>query len=243
MDTTATELSHAGVASAGWHAALRSLPRWNTEDLRCDRFVVVAPHPDDETLGVGGTIGQMVRESIPVHIVSVTDGEAAATDRTNLGSRRLFELHRALQVLAPRDSISTTRCGLPDGRVAEEQQELRAMLETEIRVGDFVTAPMLNDGHSDHDVVGRVVRDVARDRGVRFGLFPIWAWQWHSPDSSEIMTRGRRIEISAECRIAKAVALDCFESQILGDVPVLSKRFLQRFYASFEVIVAEEPTP
>lgn len=40
-----------------------------------DRLLVIAPHPDDETLGVGGIIWQATQQHIPVHIVFLTNGD------------------------------------------------------------------------------------------------------------------------------------------------------------------------
>ena len=39
--------------------------------------VVVAPHPDDEVLGVGGLLSLLARAGTAIHVVAVTDGEAS----------------------------------------------------------------------------------------------------------------------------------------------------------------------
>ena len=40
----------------------------------CQQAVVVAPHPDDETLGCGGAIALLRQRSIPVNILVMSDG-------------------------------------------------------------------------------------------------------------------------------------------------------------------------
>ena len=40
------------------------------------RVLVVAPHPDDESLGCGGTIARLTGQSGTVQIAMVTDGRA-----------------------------------------------------------------------------------------------------------------------------------------------------------------------
>ena len=42
---------------------------------RAMQIVVVAPHPDDAELGMGGTIARLVDEGHQVLIVDMTDGE------------------------------------------------------------------------------------------------------------------------------------------------------------------------
>ena len=52
------DLSHSGVPEAAWLPVLRALPGRRPGALfaSASRLVVVTPHPDDETLGVGGII-------------------------------------------------------------------------------------------------------------------------------------------------------------------------------------------
>ncbi len=74
------DLTHSGVSEATWVPLLRALPGRRPAALfaAASRMVVVTPHPDDETLGVGGIIAAMAGAGLPVTVVSVTDGEAAS---------------------------------------------------------------------------------------------------------------------------------------------------------------------
>jgi len=51
--------------------------------------VVIAPHPDDEVLGVGGLLTLLARTGTAVHIVAVTDGEASHPGSPTLTPRAL----------------------------------------------------------------------------------------------------------------------------------------------------------
>lgn len=78
-----------------------------------ERILIIAPHPDDEVLAVGGTIAQLVKEGHLVLVTFLTNGEAnratkrlltfsplhRATDYRALGYRRQKEAVRALGVL------------------------------------------------------------------------------------------------------------------------------------------------
>jgi len=41
-----------------------------------DRLLILAPHPDDETIGCGGVIQQAVTSSVPVKVVYLTNGDS-----------------------------------------------------------------------------------------------------------------------------------------------------------------------
>lgn len=56
-----------------------------------DRLLVLSPHPDDETLGAGGTIADARRRGIAVRIVFLTNGDGSRSTQIaeNLRQRRL----------------------------------------------------------------------------------------------------------------------------------------------------------
>lgn len=93
--------------------------------------LVVAPHPDDETIAAGGLIADLTRHGVPVQIVFVTDGDGwawAVTSALGRGRprpadyRRLGELRRAEAIRAagalgvPEAAIEFL--GFPDGGLA-----------------------------------------------------------------------------------------------------------------------------
>src|SRR5436305_6448641 len=64
------------------------------QDLRGERLLVLAPHPDDEVIGCGGLVAQHLREGRSVHVVVATDGAQAGDAAT-----REEESTRALAIL------------------------------------------------------------------------------------------------------------------------------------------------
>ncbi len=96
----------------------------------CPGLIVVAPHPDDETLGLGAMTAQLAASGVDVAVVSVSDGGAAEPDapssqRTRLESLRRSELRKATGVLGIRAPVSL---GLPDGRLADHEDALTDLL-------------------------------------------------------------------------------------------------------------------
>lgn len=93
-----------------------------------ERLLVVAPHPDDETLGAGGLIQRVLERGGRVHVVLMTAGdgyreavEAATPDADDdstrfvaYGERRLNEARAAMNVLG-NGHVRTDVMGFPDG--------------------------------------------------------------------------------------------------------------------------------
>ncbi|MCY7344492.1 MAG: PIG-L family deacetylase, partial [Pseudonocardia sp.] len=101
-----------------WRAALHQhrLPAFDPSAHR--RVVVVAAHPDDETLGAGGVLRVLHAAGAALTLVVATDGEAAypgldAAARTELAGARHAELDAARR--APGGG---GRPGAPVGRAA-----------------------------------------------------------------------------------------------------------------------------
>lgn len=96
------------------------------------RMVVIAPHPDDETLAAGGLIQRILASGGRVRVIVVTEGdgylEAAAAlsghpapsalDYRALGTTRLAELREAMQRLGVPDT-EIVRLQEPDGGMSE----------------------------------------------------------------------------------------------------------------------------
>ena len=55
----------------------KDLIPYTSSDLPLGPYLVFAPHPDDETFGMGGTIVMAGRAGIAVHVVVLTDGQQA----------------------------------------------------------------------------------------------------------------------------------------------------------------------
>ena len=97
------------------------------------RVMVFAPHPDDETVGVGGLISRLTRRHVPVRVVFLTNGdgfpkaaqEGFAPDQqpTDADFVALGELRRR-EALAATQRLGLSKAavrflGFPDGGLAE----------------------------------------------------------------------------------------------------------------------------
>ena len=103
-----------GAEGAG---AQRAVPHRRRHDRPTARrpCLVLAPHPDDETLGVGATIMRKVDAGTPVHLVVATDGSKSPPgDPAAVTALRSAELRRRVRGARPvggrRDPASLRRC-------------------------------------------------------------------------------------------------------------------------------------
>jgi LmbE family N-acetylglucosaminyl deacetylase len=203
------DTSAPGMPVAQWADWVSQAPAWIPPSAH---IVVVAPHPDDETLGAGGLIFTCAQAATRVTVVSVTDGEAACPEVPALDHVRRRELVSAMRELelAPADIF---RLGLPDGGLCACEVELQQSLARCIPDGAVIVAPFEFDGHPDHEAVARACRNAARERGFTLVRYPIWAW--HRGSAELFRERnGVRFVLSERARAAKRRAVAQFRSQL-----------------------------
>ena len=209
--------------------------------------VVVAPHPDDETLGFGGGLAVLAARGVRLRVVAVTDGESSHPDssvftREQLVARRAAERARALAALGA-GGAEVERLRLPDGGVAGREPELVRRLARAYRDSDLCVAPWEGDPHPDHEAVGRAARDAAQALGVRLLSYPVWAWHWTRPgDGALPWGRAVRLGLAGEALRRKAAAIRAFTTQVspigpdAADRAILEPPMLAHFARDHEVV-------
>lgn len=193
-------------------------------------LLVVAPHPDDETIGCGARIARARAAGTPVTVVVATRGERAAggAPDAHLGQRRAAELRTALATLgvAPGD---LHQLGHPDGALADRvtalADEIGAVVRA-VRPSD-VCVTGLDEPHPDHAAAAAATRRAlaAVADPPRLLEYPIWLWSvWplsrqHRAGSlarAGRLAAGRHVERVAlgEVAAVKEQALAAYESQL-----------------------------
>ncbi|MBC7725248.1 MAG: bifunctional PIG-L family deacetylase/class I SAM-dependent methyltransferase [Burkholderiaceae bacterium] len=238
----------AGTSEEAWLSA----PGWlGVPALVLDgitRLVVVAAHPDDESLGAGGLMARAAALGIPVHVVVATDGQAShpappTTTRGELARRRRLEVVAAIGHTAPAATID--HLGLPDGELRQHREELAAHLESlGLGEGALVVAPWRHDGHGDHEAAGAEAARVARSSACQLLEYPVWMWHWATPADERVpWTRLAILSLGAAEHEAKLAAITEYTSQnrplsnAVGDEVLLDVGFHEHFSRPFEVFV------
>lgn len=139
------------------HAAFA--PPRPIDSLPGDRLLVLAPHPDDESIGCGGAIAKSVDRGAAVRVVFLTDGGGGDPEirrlpeghprRRELVETRFREAAVALAALRVHEHVAL---GAPDGALSPDDRALVAALADEIAgfKPDLVILPFPADRHPDH---------------------------------------------------------------------------------------------
>lgn len=122
------------------------------------RILIIGPHPDDQELGMGGTIALLHAQGHDVLLADMTDGCP-----TPVGDRptRLAEAAEAAQALG---GVKRVLLDLPNRRV-QHSLETRHLVAGLIRAhqASIVFCPHPEDAHPDHVATTRIVEDARFD--------------------------------------------------------------------------------
>lgn len=244
--------THLGTPETAWErwGRLDALPPLDVGKPR--KVIVIAPHPDDEVLGVGGLIQFLIASGTPVEVLAVTDGEGSHPGATEDPARRLGDVRPQETLLALRrlgwPAPRVTRLGVPDGQVAENVHRVVDALTHRARADDLWLSPWKLDGHPDHDACGQAACSTATALGVRSLSYLIWAWHWADPRGVDLPWRDcRRFDLDRPSHERKRWSIEAFGSQIhpLGSRPgegrVLPPSVLKRFRRGFETYIEAGP--
>lgn len=143
-----------------------------------DRVLILAPHPDDETLAAGALIQMALEVGAALRVIVATDGDnnpwpqrwlerrwqLGPLARRRWGRRRRGEARQALQTLGvePCDVIflGWPDQGLTDLLLDDSIAQRRLLQEIDDFMPTCVVVPVLDDHHPDHSAV-RVLLETA----------------------------------------------------------------------------------
>jgi LmbE family N-acetylglucosaminyl deacetylase len=201
--------------------------------------VIVAAHPDDEILGVGGTIAMLAAAGARLRLIAVTDGEAShpGADPEAIARVRTAESAAARHVLGAQD-IEVIRLRLPDTGLSGLEDELAARLRGLCAGYAVCLAPWEEDAHADHEAAGRAAR---RATGQVLS-YPIWMWHWAKPADRRVpWPRACQVSLPADVAALKADAIQAFASQLTDRTgatgPVLPPGIVAHFTRPHEVLL------
>lgn len=214
-------------------------------------LVVLAPHPDDESLGCGGLLSAAAQAGRRVAIVAVTDGRLShpsspSIDGDMLAQIRATELREAALALHP--DITIHALGFRDCAIADTEQAAHdavAMILSEI---DTVGATSLltawrDDPHKDHVATAALAQQAAAQRPhVKLWSYPVWG---RFSETLNLLPKTIVRFDTEPYQVQKTAAIACHRSQmtrLISDDPegfLMSPAMQMHFIDHPEVFLAD----
>ena len=231
---------------------LRNGAFMNIEGLARDlgRVMIIAPHPDDESLGCGGLIAHLRAQQAEVWVLFLTNGEASHPNSkkyppNKLGRLRKTEAIKACKILdVEEDHLIFLDAG--DGQLSTYLESDNSFMNKLHEIfqqtrPDTIFAPWRRDHHTDHVAASELVRRASEGMHIEVVEYPIWLWKkakredW--PEKEEILPF--RLPVG-EVMDKKTSAIQAHVSQmtlLIDDDPegfVFSDKLLQPFLEEYE---------
>lgn len=184
-----------------------------TETLHASSVLVLAPHFDDEVLGCGGLLTQLVHRGAAARVLFLSDsrgGGETMEEREAYGQRRAGEARQAAEVLG---LAGIDRLDLPDGALDQHMSDLSQGIRRAILTFKpdllLVTSPL--EASVDHRAafraVHRVMVELRTESEDLWGALEILAYEVNQPLYPNLL-----VDVSAEVpRLEEAMA--CYVSQ------------------------------
>jgi LmbE family N-acetylglucosaminyl deacetylase len=211
------------------------------ETLKRHSVLLIAAHPDDETIGAGGLLGRM-REPAILHVTdgsprNLADGRAAGySTREDYAAARRRELWNAVALVpVPRERTRSLDIADQEAsfRLAFLAERIASLLQ-ELRPGAVLTHPY-EGGHPDHDATAFAVHAACALVATPPVILEFTSYHAGPGDLPAMETgrflpgqdSGEVIPLSTAERERKDSMLQCFGSQyhMLRNFPVLEERF------------------
>lgn len=194
--------------------------------------LILAPHPDDETLGCGGLIARRVHEGRRVVVVVITDGRAllrrfgidANPTEAEVSAMRKDETRRAVGILGGRVEDIRFLDFQNERLVAqrdEAQKRITALL-TELRPSE-VYFPSPFEGHPEHIVTNEMARAACAATGACPATFEFIVSLKGGVAPETLPRRIHRVDVSAHREV--------------------ERRALAQFRSHLDVIYKGQPAP
>ena len=179
-------------------------------------IVVVGPHPDDQELGMGGTIAKLAKQGHKVHIIDMTNGEPTPHGSVETRGRESAEAAAVL-------GVGRTLLGLKNREVVHDlpsRHKLAALYR--VHRPDILFIPYPIDAHPDHVAVTRIAEDARFD--AKLTRSDIQGEPFHPKRIIYYFCTHLRLNFTpnfcidiSDCVEKKIESVMCYESQFVGN--------------------------
>jgi bacillithiol biosynthesis deacetylase BshB1 len=184
------------------------------DEIIMTNILVVGPHPDDQELGMGGTIGKLVDQGHDVMLLDMTNGEPTPHGTPEI---RAAEAAKAAKMLR----VRRMTLEFPN-RTLVHSIEARHRVAGVIRQhqAQIVFVPYFHDAHPDHIATTRIVEDARFDAKLTKidlpgePIYPKWLFYYYATHLRWVADPNFLIDISGY-ELRKRQAILAYESQFV----------------------------
>lgn len=199
-----------GMTAAEFLRRAEALPLVGLQGLiESGSVAVLAPHPDDESIGCGGLLALLAAAGRPGRVIVMSDG-AASHPRSRSHPAPVLRALRQAEARAAMRHLSTPPpvfLDWPDGDVPREGPRFEHAVSAVVAAThDMPTlaATIPLDPHPDHIATWAIAREAARRGGQRLLGYPVWSWRHLYPVLGSVAAvcvaappRGWRLDVAS----------------------------------------------
>ena len=183
-----------------------------------DRVAVLAPHPDDDVIGCGGTLYKHRQAGEAVSVIYLTDGSRgnawASGSSAELAAIRRREAQEAARVLGVEALVFLD---YPDGELAASGTVADRVLESlHATLAQCVFLPSLVDDHPDHLATNRIFTALAPRLDARTTVFAYEVWTPLAPNRLVDISGAAAVKEEAIRKHASQIRLVDYAGAMLG---------------------------
>jgi LmbE family N-acetylglucosaminyl deacetylase len=241
----------------------QALPLRSVQQIAADSVLVVAPHPDDETLGCGGAIALLCAQGCRVRILVVSDGTQSHPNSRHYPAAKLRALResetRSAMAILGVDAADIEFLGLADGSVPMMPSDASVPADFSAAVQaccnslktwqpTLIFLPWRSDPHLDHRATWQLIHAAVQrlELSVRLVEYPIWDWdpEQRRDSSDQERVSAWRLDIDSVVQL-KQEAIAAYRSQttdLIDDDPhgfQLTAAMLANFSHPWEVYLED----
>lgn len=175
------------------------------------RVLVLSPHPDDEMIGVGGTMMSFIDKGSSVTIVQFTNGSnSEAISQVEPSLRKKIRLDEAKRVSNEIGASLIVLEDIDDGKLIASMDTVTRLQSIIDKVNpDVIFSPFVNDPHPDHLAVNEILYKVLLSGCAKkyFNVLGYEVWAFCPYNKISLITRymSKKIEILSTYRSALRV--------------------------------------
>lgn len=216
--------------------------------------VIISPHPDDESLGCGGTIAALAKADKKVHIIFVSDGSMSHPNSQKYAAPLLMEL-REKEALAAAEILGVPEMQCHFMRLKDSAVPTIGAAGFRNAVGNMgellkniqphtIILPWKNDPHRDHKASWQITHASIMQAGLQVQMLHYLIWFWQRGDADEELLQSEICKVGIYDFVGvKQAAIEAHVSQVSNlidddaDGFILSQEVLNHFKDPFELFI------